>query len=337
MLKRSLVVASLTLVLVISAVPTRPVQGVLMTPEEVAMLDAASLDAKDNQSKSDNAFVRVLKAPFKAIGRIFGIGGKDDSKPQRLSRKDVKKFESVGTAKVVDARTTGFESAPAQSTTQAAENAAAVDPALATPQMNLERGRALLNGGNVNDAIAVLSTAASSDPKLHEAYSLLGVAYEVKGMRDRAFESFEKALKADEHNAEYLNNLGYLHFKNGDYDKAAKYLKRAVKTAPDVQRYWNNLGLVQAQRAKWDDSYECFLHAVGEFEGHMNVANRSQAMGYDKTAIKHLEQARALRPATAEILLRLAVLYKRTGNEQLAAEANSALTAVRSQANNAKE
>ena len=332
MLKRSLVVALLTLVLVISAVPTRPVQGVLMTPEEVAMLNAASRDAKDYQSKGDNTFVRVLKAPFKAIGRIFGIGGnKDDSKPQRLSRKDVKKFESVATNKVVDARTTGFESTAA---TQATENATPVDATLAAPQENLERGRALLNSRNINDAITVLSTAASTDPKLHEAYNLLGVAYEAKGMRDRAFESFEKAVKADEHNAEYLNNLDYLYFKNGDYDTAAKYLKRAVKTAPDVQRYWNNLGLVQAQRTKWDDAYECFVHAVGEYEGHINVANRSQAMGYDKTAIKHLEQARTLRPATAEILLRLAVLYKRTGNDQLAAEANSALTAARSQANN---
>ena len=334
MLKRSLIVVSLTLVLVISAVPTRPVQGVLMTPAEVAMLDAASLDAKDNQSKGGNGFVRVLKAPFKAIGRIFGIGGdKDNSKPQRLSRKDVKKFETVGADKIVDARTSGFESKPSTEPTQ---NAAPVNPALAAPQENLERGRAFLNSGNVNDAIAALSTAATSDPKLHEAYSLLGVAYETKGMRDRAFDSFEKALQADNDNPEYLNNLGYLHFKNGDYDKAAKYLKRAVKTSPNVQRYWNNLGLVQSQRTKWDDAYECFAHAVGEFEGHMNVANRSQAMGHDKTAIKHLEQARALRPATAEMLLRLAVLYKRTGNEQLAAEANTALTAVRSQANNVK-
>jgi Flp pilus assembly protein TadD len=61
----------------------------------------------------------------------------------------------------------------------------------------------------------------------------------------------------------------------------------------------------------------------------MNVANRSQAMGHEKTAIKHLEQARALRPTNAEILLRLVVLYKRTGNSELAAEANAALTAVR--------
>lgn len=332
MSKRSLIVFALTLVLVTSAVPVCRVHAVLMTPEEVAMLDAASRDDA-GQSKGDNTFVRVLKAPIKAIGRLFGLGKKDDNKIERLSRKDVKKFETVGAEKIVDARTTGFETPAA---TPESENASAVDTAPAPAQENLERGRALLNSGNTTDAIAVLSNAVSSDPALHEAYSLLGVAYEMKGLRDRAFESFEKAVKADGDNGEYLNNLGFLYFKNGDDDKAAKYLKRAVKAAPQVQRYWNNLGLVQAQRRKFEDAYECFVRAVGEYEGHINVANRSQAMGYDKTAIKHLEQARVLRPPTAEILLRLAVLYKRTGNEELAAEANTALVAVKSQANAAK-
>jgi len=323
MLKRSIIVLSLTLVLVTSAVPLRSVKGVLMTPEEVAMLDASSNDVEDGQSKKGgNTFVKVLKAPFKAIGRLFGIGGKDDKKLQKLSRKDVEKFESVGAAKVSDARS-------AEKEATAAANLPALDHKVATAQENLERGRILLNSGNVNDAITHLSTAASADPKLHEAFSLLGVAYETKGMRDRAFESLEKAIKGDENNGEYLNNLGYLHFKNGDADKAAKYLKRAVKAAPEVQRYWNNLGLIQAQRAKFEDAYECFARAVGEYDGHINVANRSQAMGHDKTAIKHLEQARALRPTNAEILLRLAVLYKRTGNAELAAEANAALTAVK--------
>ena len=329
MVKRSLIVFALTLVLVTSAVPVRRVNGVLMTPEEVAMLDATSRDT-DGQSKGDNTFVKVLKAPFKAIGRLFGAGKKDDDKLQRLSRKDVKKFETVGAAKIVDARTTGSE-------TPAAEKVDPATAALAPARENLERGRALLNGGNAADAITVLSTAVSTDPTLHEAYNLLGVAYEMKGLRDRAFESFEKALKADNDNGEYLNNLGFLYFKNGDNDKAVKYLKRAVKVAPQTQRYWNNLGLVQAQRAKFDEAYECFVRAVGEYQGHINVANRSQTMGYDKIAIKHLEQARVLRPATAEILLRLAVLYKRTGNEELAAEANAALVAAKSQANATKE
>ena len=333
MAKRSLIVFALTLVLVTSAVPIPRVQGVLMTPEEVAMLNAASRDDA-GQSKGENTFVRVLKAPIKAIGRIFGLGKKDDNKLARLSQKDVKKFESVGTAKVVDARTTGFETPAAAPAT---ENAPAANAALAPAQQNLERGRALLNSGNTTDAITVLSTAVAADPKLHEAYNLMGVAYEMKGLRDRAFESFEKALKADKDNGEYLNNLGFLYFKNGDYDTAAKYLKHAVKVAPQAQRYWNNLGLVQAQRARFDDAYDCFVRAVGEYEGHINVANRSQAMGYDKTAIKHLEEARVLRPATAEVLLRLAVLYKRTGNDELAAEANKALVATKTQANATKE
>lgn len=324
MLKRTLIALSLTLVLVASALPLPNVAGMLLTPDEVATLETTSQDRDDRRSKGDNTFVRVLKFPVKSIGRLFGIGNKDDKKPQRLSRKDVEKFEAVGASKVIDARTTEMPATPAENV-----------PALATAQQNLERGRASLNSGNVNDAIAALSTAATTDPKLHEAHSLLGVAYEAKGMRDRAFKSLETAVKLDEKNAEYLNNLGYLYFKNGENDKAAKYLKRATKAKPEVQRYWNNLGLVQAQRAKFDEAYECFVRAVGEYEGHMNVANRAQSMAYDKAAIKHLEAARALRP-TAEILLRLVVLYKRNGQELMASEANTALIAARATAS-AKE
>jgi tetratricopeptide (TPR) repeat protein len=326
MLKRTVIVLSL-LVLVTSAMSVPKVRGVLMSPDEEVILEAASQDAEKRESKGGNKFIGALKFPFKAIGRIFGAG-KDNKKPQRLSRKDVEKFEAVAMTKVIDARNAN----DATAAKEPEANVAMADPAAAGAQQNLDRGRALLNRGNVNDAIALLSNAVSRDPKLHEAYNLLGIAYEAKGMRDRAFESLQKAVKRDEGNADYLNNLGYLHFKNGDYDKAAKYLKRAVKFAPQVQRYWNNLGLAQAQRANFDEAYECFARAVGEFEGHMNVANRSQAMGYDKQAIKHLEQARALRPTTAEVLFRLAFLYKRAGNEALAAEADRALVAVRAMA-----
>jgi Tfp pilus assembly protein PilF len=321
MLKRTLIVLSLTFVLVASALPLPNVAGMLMTPDELATVDTISQDTAENKSKGNNKFVRVLKFPIKSIGRIFGIGN-NDKKLQRLSRKDVEKFEAVGASKVVDART---------AETTSADNVPALNPALATAQENLQRGRASLNSGNINDAIAALSTAATTDAKLHEAHSLLGVAYEAKGMRDRAFKSLETAVKLDENNAEYLNNLGYLHFKNGENDKAAKYLKRATKAAPQVQRYWNNLGLVQAQRAKFDEAYECFVRAVGEYEGHMNVANRAQSMAYDKAAIKHLAAARALRP-TAEILLRLVVLYKRNGQDLLASEANTAFVAARATA-----
>src|SRR5262245_436721 len=103
MLKRLMTVVALTLMLVVAAKPIRIVQGVMMTPAEVEMMNANS--ASDHDGKSGNGFVRVLKAPFQAIGRLFGAGKKNDNKLERLSEKDVKKFETAGTVRVVDATT----------------------------------------------------------------------------------------------------------------------------------------------------------------------------------------------------------------------------------------
>lgn len=342
MLKRSLIVISLTILLVVGIDPIRTAHGIVMSSAEIEMLNSAPSPDLSGE-KNGNAFVRALKAPFRAIGRLFGVGKKDD-KLHRLSEKDTRKFESAGVVRVVDARVapptaatpadTG-ETIPAQPESQPANanatNYANANAALA-PQ-HLALGRTLLDSGQINEAIAELSLATSLDPKLSEAHNLLGVAYETKGMRELALRSFSVALRDEHDNAEHLNNMGYLLFKNGDYDQAVKYLKRAVKLAPDQQRFWNNLGLVQAQRAKFDDAYQCFLRAVGEFEGHMNVANRSQAMGYDKDAIKHLEAARAIQPNVAVIHLRLATLYSRTGKTEQALEARRSLATLQSLAN----
>jgi Tfp pilus assembly protein PilF len=135
-----------------------------------------------------------------------------------------------------------------------------------------------------------VNAAIKLDPKNAEAHNLLGVAYEAKGMRQWALKSFETAVRYDSNQAAFLNNLGYLHLKNGEYDSAAKYLKRAVKISPQQQRYWNNLGLVEVQRENFDEAYNCFAHAVGEFEATW-LANRLQTRSYDSQAIKHLELA----------------------------------------------
>jgi len=334
MLRHFLIVMALGLMLLLVAEPIQSVHGVLMTPSEVEMTNPAP-EPSNTSGKTGNVFIRVLKAPFKAIGRLFGAG-KDD-KLHRLSEKDAKKFETTGLVRVVDARIAPAPSSaspaiqPDTSASVATPPNADANETLALQR--LESGRKFLNNGQLNEAISELSTAASLNPKLAEAHNLLGVAYESKGLRDLAIKSFQVALKAQHNNPEVLNNLGYVLFKNGDYDEAANYLKRAVKVAPDRQRYWNNLGLVQAQRTKFDEAYKCFERAGGEFEGHMNVATRLQAMGYDKEAIKHLEAARALEPNVQLILVRLTNLYRRTGNTEQAEEARRSLEEIQKLAN----
>src|ERR1700747_3672032 len=106
MLKRSLVVLSLTTILIIGAAPIPAVHGIVPAESEMLMLDTPDTPQQpDATDKGGNGVAKVLTAPFKAIGRIFGIGRKQDNKLHRLSEKDVKKFETDKTVKVVDART----------------------------------------------------------------------------------------------------------------------------------------------------------------------------------------------------------------------------------------
>src|ERR1051325_10898254 len=62
---------------------------------EVGTIDQA-------QKKGGNKVVKVLVAPFKAFGRLFG--GDDKNKVHRMTEKDAERFESVGVTRIEDAR-----------------------------------------------------------------------------------------------------------------------------------------------------------------------------------------------------------------------------------------
>jgi len=303
-----------------------------MTPEQLAVLNSRNAPdtASVEKSKEDgNDFVQALKAPFKALGRLFG-GKKKDNKVERISEKDLRRFESVPAQIVTDAKTPKQET-PNKETANDVSRAAVV-PGESEYSSHLKRGQDLLNAGDLNGAIAELTLAASLDSKSGEANNLLGVAYEGKGLRDRALQSFKAAVQADKDNAEYLNNYGFLLFKNNDLDDATKYLKRAVKLSPNDARIWNNLGLVQCRRGKFDDAFGSFARAVGDFNGHLNVAAQLSRAGYAKEAIKHLEKAQTLQPNSADVLAQLVGLYEMTGRREDAETARRSIVALRTSA-----
>ena len=306
MLKRTLIVLSIVAALIVVVAPLQRAHGILISKAEWVKINSVDTPAADNSEKQKppgNGFFRALGAPFKAIGRLFGHGKKDSNKLQRLSEKDAKKFESAPATRV--------NNATAVTKVSTAENSAGSQETTALE--HLEKGRALFNSGNLNEAIAELSLAASLDPKLSEAHTLLGVAYDRKGLPDRAQQSFEVAAHAPDDKAMHLNNLGYLLYKHGDYEGAVKYLKQAAKVNPSDRRIWNNLGLAQLNADKFDDAYKSLAHATGEFEGRVKVAARLDSEGFTKKAVKQLEKARALKPDSTEVLSSLAVMYQEAG------------------------
>jgi Flp pilus assembly protein TadD len=274
------------------------------SPTGTAEDPAAS--AEEKSKKKGNRFARFLKAPFKAAAKLFGG---DDDKVRRLSEKDVAKFESAPLMRVEDSRT---------------ERAEETTDAGGTAKDYLARGRAMLDEGRLNEAIKELSRAVSLDARLSEAHNLLAVAYDRKGLHDRARESFERALD-HEADAQTLNNLGYSFYLSGNYRAAVARLKRAARLAPADERIWNNLALAQCRLGKYDDAYRSFARSGGEYQGRLNVAAMLERAGREGEAIEHYEAARRAQPASEFVLRRLSELYARNGQGDRAEQIRRAL------------
>jgi Flp pilus assembly protein TadD len=261
--------------------------------------------------KKGGLFGKIFKAPFRAVGKVFGKGD-GDGRVARMTEKDAERFESAAVVRVEDRDNKRREIKD--------EGGSARD--------YLERGRALLEEGNLNGAIAELSRATSLDPRLSQAHNLLAVAYDRKGLHDRAEDSYRRAMDVNDRDPQALNNLGYSLYLNGNYRAAVDKLKRAAKLAPGDSRILNNLALAQVRLGKYDDAYRNFARAEGEFNGHANVAAMLIRAGREEKAVEHLEAARRLRPEAGNVLRQLAELYDRTGRGEKAAEARQTLAAI---------
>jgi Flp pilus assembly protein TadD len=281
-------------------------------PDAIVLDDSGSEAGTTQPKKGGNKVVKVIAAPFKAFGRLFGRG-KDDDKLQRMTEKDADRFASVGVTKIEDATTPGKKVT-----------------VLSSAREHLEAGREALLAERYSVAISELTSATSLDPKLTEAHNLLGVAYDKRGFGDQAKRSFERAVKLDE-DAETLNNLGFSLYQSGNYRGAVDRLKRAAKLAPNDERILNNLGLAYCRLGKIDEAYKAFARATGPLSGNLNMAKMMERFAREDDAIRFYEAAREIDPTNTVALRRLSDLYQRVGR---APEAESTRTALWLAANN---
>jgi Flp pilus assembly protein TadD len=282
-------------------------------PDAIVLDDSGSDAGVTQPKKGRNKVVKVITAPFKAIGRLFGRG-KDDDRLQRMSEKDAERFASVGVTKIDDATTQGEKKITVAG----------------SAREHLEAGREALLAERYNEAISELTTAASLDSSLTEAHNLLGVAYDKKGFGDQAKRSFERAVKLEE-DADTLNNLGFALYQNGNYRAAVDRLKRAAKLAPNDERILNNLGLAYCRLGKVDEAYKVFARATGPLTGNLNMAKMMERFAREDDAIRYYEAAREIDPMNTMALRRLSDLYQRVGRSS---EAESARTALWLASNN---
>jgi Flp pilus assembly protein TadD len=182
------------------------------------------------------------------------------------------------------------------------------------PSDPVSQGRALLQHGYLQEAIAELQIAATTvGPELAEANNLLGLAYDRLGWHQQAAAAYGRALNVTPKDANVLSNLGYSLYLADDYDGALKRLKQAARLSPAEPIIYNNLGVVEARLHRYDDAFKYFAKASGEYEAHLKLAGILETEKRDGDAIKHYEVALRMQPGTSAVLERLVALYERTG------------------------
>jgi Flp pilus assembly protein TadD len=189
----------------------------------------------------------------------------------------------------------------------------------------LSQGRALLERGYPNEAIAELSVAAVAGPDLVEANNLLGLAYDRRGQHKQAQEFYERALSVAPQNARVLNNLGHSLYLDDRYNESLSRLKTAARLAPANTDVAGNLALVYGRLGKYEEAFKQFKRAGGEFYARTQTAALLAVAGRDREAIRHYEAARKLNPASSLVLRQLIPLYVRTGQREKAEAAERAL------------
>jgi tetratricopeptide (TPR) repeat protein len=114
--------------------------------------------------------------------------------------------------------------------------------------------------GQHEQAIAVLTTAVTSDPTNAPALNSLGYTLADRGERlPEAVAYIERALKVEPDNPSYVDSLGWALFKQGRFEEAEPHLEKAATALPEASVIQDHYGDVLLRRGK-------FQEAVGAWE-----------------------------------------------------------------------
>jgi len=106
-------------------------------------------------------------------------------------------------------------------------------PAYHKDVIYLNLGAALLDNGQIDEAIESLRIALEMNPFRLQTYINMGLALGKKGRLDEAIEYFHYALAIMPSDAEAHNNLGWAYREKGMLDKAIAQFEIAVQLRPD--------------------------------------------------------------------------------------------------------
>jgi tetratricopeptide (TPR) repeat protein len=142
-------------------------------------------------------------------------------------------------------------------------------PGMARTHVNL--GKALLEAGRYQEAIAASRRALELDPKLDRAHYNIGTAYLHLDHLEEAVASYQRALEIRPDLLEARNNLGNAYLEQGKAAAALEEYRRALAIQPDA-RLLHNLGKAQLDLGRADSAAAAFSRSLALYPDNPEAA-----------------------------------------------------------------
>jgi protein O-mannosyl-transferase len=139
-------------------------------------------------------------------------------------------------------------------------DAASKGPLMARPQINL--GKAYLEQGRWDEAIAASRRGLRLDPSLALAHYNIGTAYLAQENWDAAEASYSLAVELKPDLGQAHNNLGNVFRQRGRYDLAVSSYRRAIELGGDRGPLWHNLATAWLEAGRIDSAISAYERAV---------------------------------------------------------------------------
>jgi len=181
-------------------------------------------------------------------------------------------------------------------------------------------GLALLQKGQVDEAIIHFNKALEADPSQSKPHNNLGIALLDKGRMDESIAQFRAALESRPDFAEVCYNLGVALLRKGQPQEAIAPFQKAVESSPDLAKARYGLGSALVRTGRTGEAVAQFRKALeldpDYAEAHNDLGLALFREGKLDEARAHFEQALKIRPDTAETCYNLGLVLVRKGRVQ---------------------
>ena len=179
-------------------------------------------------------------------------------------------------------------------------------------------GRALAEGGYLQEAESCLQHVRSCKPDSAQAVFELGRLFKLQGKHDEAVECFRHAVDIKPDFIAAINNLGNLLQASGKTTEAATCYKDVLRLDPGQAAAHYNLGNIHLINKEIDKAEQCYHEAINQnrkfADPYFQLGTIQLGRDQIVPALENFKQAVNANPGHIEANLSLADLYRRQGD-----------------------